>query len=347
MKPWRYILLVLLVFSFSCRKEQKAPPKKTLARDTGNSLIIFAPSSFRSLGLEGVLIPDFEKESGCKVNLYLFEDSASLVEAIRAGGDSLDLALGIDNGLALAEDLYGLFKAHPREDYSFISREAVQDNSYRLIPYAYSYLALLYNSRIFANPPKTFGELQDSKYLRQLALNHPESPWGRSFLHFSVALFGEEGYRYLLSALKKNIYKSFEAGTEAIAAVKKGECGLALGMFNSAIWQKELDPLEQNLKTQNLKEASFLYSENIGILKESQNSKQAEAFMEFIFGDYAQNMLLYKSGLLPAKASLALPQAYSMLPLSMFAVNDRLSPSQIRENHAEWLQGYRAIIPQY
>lgn len=65
---------------------------------------------------------------------------------------------------------------------------------------------LIYNTSLVKTPPQSFGELQDAKYLSQIAICDPQtSGLGRSMLFWSVALFGTQGYEHLLEELTEKI----------------------------------------------------------------------------------------------------------------------------------------------
>lgn len=342
MKPQLLLLLSLLLI-FGC-KEREAEPK-TAAVSSSRTLYIYAPQSFRSSGLEAVLIPDFEQQQRCEVKLQLFDKRDSLAMAIKAAPDTLDLVLGIDIALAAAYQLRPYFTAHKAEDFPNLNRESVSDGSYRLVPYAYSFVALLYNPALLDFPPKSFGELQDPKYFRQIALLDPlESSWGAAFMHYTIALFGEEGFQHLLGALRKNAYRSYSDESSALSALQKGECSMMFGMFSTAAWLQELTPDAKDIRMQVLKEGSYLYNESIGHVLQSRQNELAEAFIAYILSDTAQKMLLFKSGLLPASKKVMLPQAYSNLPLSVYSHNDRLDQDSIHANHSRWLESWQRLF---
>lgn len=342
MKRWLFAVLVLLVLT-GCKKAESQA--STAARPASVTLHVYALQSFRSSGLEGVIIPEFEKKHNCEVKITLFADRDSLAAAIKSAPEAVDVALGIDNGLAAEHDLLPCFKTHQADELPTLNRECLSDASYRLIPYAYSYVALLYNSRILDDAPQSFGEMQDARHFRQIALLNPRSSaWGTAFMHYVIALFGEEGYEHLLSALRKNIFRSYDAPEEALNAVQNGECSMMFAMFSTAAWIKEIAPAENKLRMQVLKEGSYLYTENIGTLTTSSRQQLALEFTKYVLGDSAQKMLLYKSGLLPANNKVMLPQHYSNLPLAVYTHNERLSRESIREHHLSWLESWERLF---
>jgi thiamine transport system substrate-binding protein len=335
-----WLVLLLLAFLFSCSKE--APAEEAQPASSERILNIFAPLSFRSSGLEAVIIKDFEEQHNCTVRLHLFADRQDLAEAIKAAPDTLDLALGIDNALAMAHDLYQYFAPHKADDLPKLGRESRSDATLRLVPYAYSHLALLYNARIIESAPQSFGEMQDARYLRQLGLLNPQTgAWGEALMHYLLSLFGEDGYEHLLRALKKNVYRSFDTHEEALDALQKGECGMIFGPFSYPAWQSELKTQGQDIQMKLFKEGSYLYTESVGRAVQSKQSKLAEAFITYLVSEPAQKMLLYKSGLLPTNIKVILPMSYSSLPLSVYSLNERLPRAEIREKNEQWLRTWQ------
>ncbi len=342
MRNWLCIILGLMLLS-ACGKgevKEKAKPSKA-----SGVLKVWAVESFRKSGLEAVLIPDFEKQHNCRVDLQLFESRIELAAALKADSAATDLVLGIDNALAASDRLWEYFITHKAEDFPTLIRESITDASYRLIPYAYSYVALIYNTRLVDSPPKSFGEMQDAKYFRQIALPDPQlSAWGAAFMHYIVSMFGEEGYEHLLRALRKNVYRSYGNDSLALDAVLSGECSMMFAMFSTAAWMKELESGEPEIKMQVFKEGSYLFTESAGIHKRAQNTALAEAFLKHLNGESAQKMVLYKTGLLPTHKKVMLPMAYSNLPLSVYALNDRLDRDTIANQQQTWLEVWQQVM---
>lgn len=339
-----WLPLFLCIILFSCAKE--APAEQSHASETAGVLHIFAPLSFRSSGLEAVLIKDFEEQHNCVVQLHLFEDRQAFAEGIMAVPDTLDLVLGIDNALAARHQLQDYFVTHKSDELPHAVPEIRGDATLRLLPYVYSYLALLYNSRIIESAPQSFGEMQDAKYLRQLGLINPQSDaWGEAFMHYLLALFGEDGYEHLLRALKKNVYRTFDTREEALAALQTGECTMLFGPFSYPAWQTELNPQSGEIQMKLFKEGSYLITSSVGLAKQSKQSTLAKAFIAHLLSESAQKLLLYKSGLLPTNPKVTLPLSYSSLPLSVYSLNDRLSRATIRERHSAWHESWNRLLP--
>ncbi|MDI3503866.1 MAG: thiamine transport system substrate-binding protein [Candidatus Cloacimonadota bacterium] len=339
-------LALLLIFALIMACSSEEPQQPEPVTPPSETLRIYALESFRSSKLEAALIPDFEKEYSCKVDLSLFASREELLAAILAKPDTVDLVLGIDNALAAAHDLQDYFKEHNPIHYQELIRDGIADENYCLIPYAYSYIGLLYNPQIVDQAPQSFGELQDPIYANQLALLNPQiSAWGQTFLHYVVAVFNEEGLAPLFRAIRKNVCRSYSSSATALNALQNGECGMIFGMFSAAAWLHEQQPLlTPPIQMLLFQEGSYLYTENVAQFKGSKQDKLTNAFIKYLLGETAQSRILYSSGLLPSNPKVILPQSFSNLTFSAFPQNERLPQKLILTNNENWLQIWRRIL---
>ncbi|MCK9556748.1 MAG: thiamine ABC transporter substrate-binding protein [Candidatus Cloacimonetes bacterium] len=342
-----FILALLLLFQFACTKEEPQASADSKSAQSG-LLRLAVTKEFRSSGLEATIIPEFEKELKCKVELRLYENHASLAQGFIDAADSLDVVLGIPSAFSAFLDPEVHFSPYLPKAVDEMNRDCVEDQDYRLIPYGFSYLGLLYNSELLAEAPKSFGELQDDKYLNQMAMVDPShSGPGRAMLHWCMALFGKEGYPQMLRALRKNVFRNYSSQAEALAAVNSGECTMMPGLITLAARQNEQMQETSKLDFKVFSEGSYLYSECIAILQESQNPALAGAFVDFILRESAQKMIVYKLGLFPANRKTLLPTAFSRVPLSPWLVNSSLTNVQIAEHTEEWLDDWALIFGGY
>lgn len=328
---------LILTILFACGKAEQAGQAKTKHK---NKLTIYCTDAFRKSGLESTLIPEFSAKQDCQVNLVLFRNAAELSSAIKdkANYGKYDLALGIDNAFAASESLATHF-VNP-EDFKpeQLSKDISFDPQFRLIPYAYSSLCLVYNKTNIPEPPQSFGELQDAKYLNQVAICDPhESGVGRATLFWSLALFGPDGYEHLWKSLRKNIYKSYPDRGEALAALQKGECNMLMSLNTIAAHLEELDPQNTMFDTSMLKEGSYQYIEAVGVHRGSSKSALAGRFVNYLLSPEAQKMVIYKLGMFPANRKTLLPMHFSTIPFTSYALNSRLNQSLIAEQLQLWL----------
>lgn len=331
------IVAILLVLFAGCSKTK---PGETGKRKYKRSLVVYCTEVFRKSGFEATVVPDFANKNDCKVELVMFHNAAELSKAVKdkANYGKYDLAIGIDNSFALSESLAVQFV--PPEEFSSeqLTKETIFDPQLRLIPYAYSSMCLVYNQKNVSSAPQSFGELQDAKYLNQVAICDPhDSGVGRATLFWSLALFGPDGYEHLWKSLRKNIYKCYSDRNEALDALRSGECSLLMSLNTIPAYLEELDPQVTNFAVSMLKEGSYQYVEAIGIHRGSSNSAQAAKFIRHFLSPEAQKMVVYKLGMFPANSKTLLPMHFSSIPFTSYTVNSRISISLIAEQLNLWL----------
>ena len=343
MKVWKLLLLLFLALICSCGKENK----KQENTSGKHKLVVYATDEFRKSGLEHSIVPDFQKKHNCQLEVILFRNTADLSKAVksRANYGKYDLAIGIDNSFVMSETLAVNFVPPESFDTDLLIKETVFDPSLRLIPYAYSNLSLVYNTSLVKNPPQSFGELQDAKYLSQIAICDPQtSGLGRTMLFWSVALFGTEGYEHLWKSLRKNIYKTYSNYNEALEILKRGECSFIIGYNTTPAFLQELDPLNRNFEVSMLKEGSFQYIEAIGIHRGTKKSSLCNKFVDYFLSSEAQKMVVYKLGMFPANRKTLLPMHFSAIPFISYSVNDHLSQAIIQEQINAWLDFWERLF---
>ncbi len=338
---YKFLIALLLIVLLLCACGKK---ETSIAHKTGipkYKIVVYCTEQFRTSGLETTTVPEFTKKHDCRVELVMFPNALALSQAIKdpANYGNYDLVLGIDNAFAVSESLATYFAPPEKFDPEQLTSEAMFDPMKRLLPYAYANLSLLYNSSAIDNPPQSFGELQNARYLHQMAICDPhESSLGRATLFWSLALFGTEGYEHLWKSLRKNIYKSYANAQDALAALKNGECNLMLGLNTIPAHWQELDPGQKNFATSSLKEGSYMYVESIGLHRGSTKPGLASKFISHFLSADTQKMVVYKLGMFPANRKTLLPMHFSSIPFNSYSVNSRLTQTTINGQLQLWLE---------
>lgn len=290
------LLLVLSTFSLlSCKKKEE----ETKYRDSKDSSVLNlgATADFRYSGLEAVIIPEFEAQSGVKVKIRLYDDQAALNQALRDKNVPMDLALGMSSDFYRAFEQENLFREYESTKTRRFAAELIFERHMKYVPYAQSYLAIIFNTKLITHPPNSFGQLQDDKYFSQIALINPdEDEIGKACEAWFSQLFGETGVEQMEKALRKNVYRRYDKAEHALDAVKKGEAALTIAPASIPGY---LEDIEDNsiLGFKTFSEGRYYLSRGLAIPKKSKNLIAAEEFIEYMLSDTAQRMVVYKTTL--------------------------------------------------
>lgn len=330
-------LLSLFVTVLGCKKE--APPPAPKPAPTSR-LTVFALRHIRDSGYESAVLHDFADSNRCALTLKVFDTLPQMMEALSVEDDkaNADLVLGMDSAFALCDTLLQYFEALPQISLSEISLEVPKDPSQRLIPYATANFAFLYDSKRFPEPPRSFGELQDSRFHHQLALNDPSvSGLGRSLVFWSLALFGENGYEQFWQSLRKNVNQIYRDHDEALSALREGKCGVMLGYASSPAWLAEFYPTESHILASQPQEGSFCHTEYAALCLGSQNREIAIKLLRHLITPQAQQHVMYKLGMMPVNGRTAVSGNFARLPWVTFCLNSRLDHKEAISQLELWL----------
>lgn len=346
----RRLAYLILIFVFvalcSCKKAKPVPKAAPTKAYKASELTIYCTDRFRSSGLEGTIIPDFSKKYNCKINLVMQGDTADLASSLSvADSTTVDLVIGLTNSFAWSDSLLDWFEPINLNSGITLSRDANFDSSKRLIPYGYSYLSLVYDTRQLSSPPTSFGSMQDATYISQMAICDPNrSGLGRATLLWLRALFGERGHEVAWSSLRKNIGIAFASQEEAFSALKDGRYAMILGYSTIPAMFLEQDSEAVYFKSQMLEEGSFRYIEGIGLHRNNRNPEMAQLFIEHLLSSGSQHMVMYKLGLFPANSKTSMPISFSRVPVYSFSVDNRLSEEQISTGLSTWLSFWNNLF---
>nr|MDK2851720.1 thiamine transport system substrate-binding protein [Candidatus Cloacimonadota bacterium] len=337
------LLIALFILTACTPQNQKNQDPKSENPDA--KLKIYALTDFASSGLQNAIIPDFERDYNCQVELSFYGSPDALIRALRSPQADADIIFGIPSSFAASDSLDSFFLPYSSSVAEDLAKDCHPDLSSHIMPYGFSYLCLIYNSSLIENPPASFGELQDARFLNSMALLDPlVSGCSRASIQWIVSIFGSSGYNQMLRALRKNVSSQYVNPQDALAALQDGDSKLVIGLSTWPAWQKEINPQKSGLDFVLFSEGSFLYTECLGIHRESKNPALAGAFVDYALSPPAQKMIIYKLGLFPANRKTMLPPAFSDVPFSARTTNDRLSSELIFRDTQRWLDNWQRYL---
>jgi len=342
----RIVTFCLLLMLF-CSCNNKADTDKIAKTKPGKQFTILTIDRIRQTGFLKRIIPTFEQASGCKVEVISCAGSSELMEYIKdpKSARKYDIILGIDNSFFNDSAAYEAFSASTVLQKHPVNSASIIDPQNRVIPYGYGYLAMLYNEQKIPQPPESFGELQDARFLNQIVICDPRnSGIGRAALYWTIALFGNDGYQQFWKSIKKNIYTGKDTWQDALQTLNSQACGMAIGFTTTPAWILETQTNPVPIKASLMKEGSFLYIEAAAIPIKAKRKALSEAFLTYLLSPEIQKYVAYDLGIYPANESTPLPTQFSFAPFTAVTVNDNLKPENPLENLTNWLDFWSRLF---
>lgn len=296
---------------FSCKAKSS---EKNAARQ--NEVIVYAYSSFVSeWGPGSELIKLFEVKTGLKLTLIDSEEANQIVSRAVAERKNpvADIYLGIDNNFyksALKKDIFTAYKPQNLEE---IDQSLLIDESYCLIPYDWSYFAIIYDTKSNVPAPSSLEDLTDQKYAKKLILMDPRtSTPGLGFLAWTTAIFGENVRDYW-KKLKPSVLTFAPGWSSGYGLFTQGEAPLVISYTTSPAYHLEYDKTER-YQALIFDEGHIRQIEMAGIAKNAPNLKGAQQFMDFLISKEAQDVLPLTQWMYPVNKNVDLPACYSIAP---------------------------------
>jgi len=340
--PIKTALITLSCLSCLCLscKGDNPPSGKAAANQKLRKLTILSLEEIQKAGFFKHVIPAFETNHSCQVELITVASSSDLWEYLqeRVKTGKVDIVAGLDNCLQPQTADMDIFAEETIPSTYALSSNIIMDNKKKLIPYGFGYLAFIYNEQKLPNPPESFGELQDSRFFNQMAIHEPRfSGKGRASYYWTLALFGDAGYQQFWKSIKKNIFVAKPTWNSMFDGLKRQECSICFGFTTTPAWYLETAVNPLPLKAIVPKEGSYLYVEAAAIPKKAKHRDTAEIFLRYLLSPDVQRFVALDLGMFPANAGAPLPPQFSVAPNPGFGVNDKLKQENPREQTDTWL----------
>jgi thiamine transport system substrate-binding protein len=305
-------------------------------------LVIYTYSSFAS-GIAQKVLPIFEKQNNVKVKLLSFGDAGNVLARLILEKDQpkADVVIGLDQPLLKRAISEGLLIKFVPENISMIKNKELLDMQGYGIPFDYGAIALVYNTEKINNPPKSFKELLDERFKRKLVVQDPRtSSTGLSFMLWTVAVFGEDGFLDYWKSLKNNILTITPGWDEAFSMLETGEADIMVSYATDGAYSYHEYGSLKYLPVV-MEEGAFVQIEYAAIVKGSKNIELAKKFIEFVLSKEFQSHVPLNQWMYPV-VEIELPKAYKYAPKI-----DKVLPfdySIFEQKGKDWLEKWAEVM---
>jgi thiamine transport system substrate-binding protein len=298
------IVILLAAGLVSCKKE-KSP-----------DLVIWTYDSFNSEWGPGPEVSKaFEEKTGIKITWVSHGDAGEIVSRlIQEGNNSdADIILGFDQNLSPRVLNSELLEAYRPKGAEKIFKELVLDADFRIIPFDYSYFAIVYNSQA-VNPPQSLEDLTSAQYKQKLILIDPRtSSPGLGFFAWVKDIYGENWKDYW-RRLQPSILTIAGGWSSAYGLFTKGEAPLVLSYTTSPGYHLKYEQTE-HYKAAIFTDGHPLQIEAAGLLKTAKNKDNAKTFLDFMISPDFQNIIPLTNWMYPV-IDIPLPDSFRINPKS-------------------------------
>jgi thiamine transport system substrate-binding protein len=292
---------------------RQQPPSPEPARE----IIVWTYDSFTSEWGPGPEIGRrFEEASGIKVRWVVHGDAGEVLARLllEGAGAEADIVLGLDQNMAERALGSGLLEPYKPAGAEAVFPEIVFDPSYRMIPFDYSYFAVIYDAERINPAPRSLEDLCRPEYERSLILMDPRtSSPGLGFLAWTKAAYGAEWKDYW-GRLAPSILTIADGWSAGYGLFTAGEAPLVLSYTTSPGYHVEYE------ETERFKAALFdaghpIQVETASLIAAGKHKEHAKKFLDFMLTPAFQETIPLTNWMYPV-IDIPLPDSFRANPKS-------------------------------
>ncbi len=311
----------------------------------GSELVIYTYDSMVSeYGLGPKVIPKFEAKCNCKVKMVAKGDAGQVLNSVilEKSSPKADLVIGIDNSMAAGAIEKGVLGKFTPSNISIVPRELLFDSEGYITPYDYGYFAFIYDSNKIKSGLDSFDSMLDSRLEKKIAIQNPRtSSPGLGLLLWSVAVYGDPGYREFWKKFRPNVLTVTAGWDESAGLFGSGEVPIYLSYTTSPPYYVQFED-KQNYLAASFKEGHYAQIEGIAIVKGAKNRRLAEEFIEFSLTEDFQDEIPLNQFMFPVNQGVKLPDSYIYAPKPVKQL--QLEPKLVKDKQEEWILEWEKIM---
>ncbi len=306
MKRWMWVLLLLVIVV--------AP--SLVARE---KLIVYTYDSFVSWGPASALKDAFESAHDCDVEYVTAGGGKATLSRLLAerdaGTSNADLFMAEINDVPRIAT-YDLFMPLTVEDVpnlAHVPADLAADQTGGFVPYEYGYITLTYDSQMLDEQslPQTLSDLADPRFAGKLVCEDPRtSSTGFSFLLWTIARFGEDGYLDFWRSIDKSLLVITQGWSEGWSLLTHGEAPLLVS-FSTDTAYEALDGDDLRYRAFAPSGEGYRTVYGVGVVKDTAHAELAKAFVNTLLSTEIQELIPTTEVMFPANKEAALPEAYA------------------------------------
>ncbi|WFS00560.1 thiamine ABC transporter substrate binding subunit [Rhizobium tumorigenes] len=282
----------------------------------------------------------FEKTCGCTVNYVAVTDGVALLSRLKLEGKDTkaDVVLGLDTNLVDEARDTGLFDPAGIDTTAVKLPGDFKDDVF--VPYDYGHFAVVYDTQVIKNPPKSMKELVEGDPSQKIVIEDPRtSTPGLGLLLWVKSVYGDKSAE-AWKKLKGRILTVTPGWSEAYDLFTKGEAPMVLSYTTSPAYHMIADKTDR-YQAASFSEGHYIQIEVAGLTKTSANKDLARDFLKFMITPGFQDIIPTNNWMMPVAAtSEPLPDAFSKLvvPTKTFL----MSPAEVDKNRKAWIDEWLA-----
>lgn len=303
----RLLLIPLLIAALACG---------CIGGDGDKELTIYTYDSFvAEWGPGPTVVPMFEEEYGITVNIVSMGSAGDMISrAILEKDDpKADILLGINDVQmyrAFSEDVLAGYRP---DAYEMIPDHLVMDGQWRLTPFDYGYMAIVYDSQKIDNPPTSFEDLKDERWKDSLIVEDPRtSSPGLSFMLWTVAAYGDDFDDYWRDIDNSILTVAPSWNTAYYGMFMEGEAPMVVSYSSSPAYHLEYEDTDR-YKCVIFEEGGFVQIEGAGIVNGAEHEDAAKKFIDFMLTEEFQRELPLTQFMLPVNPNVELPASFEIV----------------------------------
>ncbi|WP_143531452.1 thiamine ABC transporter substrate binding subunit [Xaviernesmea oryzae] len=300
------------------------------------TLTVYTYESFVSDWGPGPKVKEaFEKTCACKVDFVGVADGVALLTRLKLEDENTDadIALGLDTNLISEAKATGLFEPHGLDISAVKVPGNYSDDTF--IPYDYGHFAVVYDTKVMKNPPRSLKELVDGDPSQKIAIEDPRtSTPGLGLLLWMKSVYGDQAPE-AWAKLKNRVLTVTPGWSEAYGLFTKGEVPMVFSYTTSPAYHM-VEEKTDRYQAASFSEGHYIQIEVGGMLKGSSDKDLARQFLKFMISPEFQDVIPTTNWMMPAaETSEPLPEAFGKLvqPKKTFLMGS----DEIAKNRQAWI----------
>ncbi len=302
-------------------------------------LTIYTYESFNSKWGPGpTVFKRFEESCQCRLKIVALGDAGLMLNRVilEKKNPKADIFLGLNDSQlakAFSADIFLPYRSPLLEK---VAAAHLLDRENRVTPFDYGYIAFVYDSEKITNPPQSLEDLLKEEYQQKIVIEDPRtSSPGLSFLHWTISVYGEDGYMDYWEKLEPNLLAITSGWSAAYGMFTKGETPIVLSYATSPAYHLEYEDTER-YRAAVFREGHYLQVEGAGIVKGTANPELARQFIDFMLSARFQDVIPLTNWMFPVIQYQPLPESFriAIQPQSV----EKIDASRIHEKNKTWLK---------